>query len=148
MADSNQRRQYREVLRAHLRDKPELNRITKAIEFEDEQLDQALDFGGVMDWNMTPPILGEVTLETHPAPSLLVRGATIWACNSDAVREARNPHQFSDGGTVVSEQSKPGLYNVVLGPIRAKYEQMKTTYKANQNINAGWGGAPSDLSYI
>lgn len=148
MALSNQRRQYRALLRNFLRDHPELNRITGEIEFADDHLDQALDFGGVMDWNVTPPILGQITLETHPAPNLLILGAAVWLCNSDAVREARNPHSFSDGGTVVSEQSKPGLYNVALGPIQAKYEQLKIAYKANQNINGGWGGVPSDLSYV
>ena len=64
----------------------------------------------------------------------------------DSIREARNPHQFSGGGITVSEMSKPGNYNAVLGQMRGSYEERKRTFKRQQNIDMGWGGLGSEYA--
>ena len=61
--------QYREHLRGFLRDKEEFNFLTGVEEFPDAELDNALKFAAT-EWNTTPPPIGYVSVETHPAPDI------------------------------------------------------------------------------
>ena len=138
--------QYREHLRGFLRDKEEFNFLTGVEEFPDAELDNALKFAAT-EWNTTPPPIGYVSVETHPAPDILVLGAALWIATSDSLRSVRNAHAFSDGGVQTSEMSKVGNYSVVMGPLRAHYQQAISAYKTNANVMAGFGEVPGEYGW-
>lgn len=146
-ADSESRSRYRQRLKLFLRDSPEMNRLTKEYDFSKKELDLALD-NAVDEWNFTPPPIGVVTIDSHPAPFLLIVGAAIWACTSDAIREARNPFVFSDGGASAQQQAKPQIYESAIAAMRVKHDNAIISYKIAQNCDAAWGGAFSEYWYV
>lgn len=145
MADESARRKrLRNLLRVLLRDRPELNRLSGMLDFEDDDLDAYLELS-LFDWNATPPVtLTAANIEAHPSEAILLFGAAVMACRSDAVREARNPFAFTDGGTQMTPQSKPQTYHVAMSELERDYRLAKMSAKANINISRGWGGVASD----
>ena len=147
MANCDRRTRLARLLRVLLRDRPDLNRLSGAYDFTDDELDTYLELA-VHDWNATPPPIPDVTLESHPRESILLFGACVLACESDAVREARNPFGFADGGVQASTQNKPATYDAALRRIRAAYEENKRQAKVAMNIGRGWSGVSSDYAFF
>lgn len=145
--NTDRRKRLVRLLRVLLRDQPELNRLSGARDFEDDELDTYLELSA-HDWNATPPPLAPVTVETHPRESILLFGAAVLACESDALREARNPFAFSDGGAQAATHHKPAAYAAALQRMRTSYEYSKGQARVALNIGAGWGGIPSDYAYF
>lgn len=135
---------YREDLKSFMRDSPEFNELSNKDDFTDEELDRALIYGGVRRWNSTKPIIGRVSVESHPEPDLLIFGAAIYLCDSDSIREARNPLAFGDGGISTNRAGKPGQYRQALADLRAEYRDAVRGVKGQSNISKGWGRISSE----
>jgi len=139
--------QYVGRLRKFLRDIDELNKLLDGKESSDSQLRMAIE-DALDDWNITPPLIANVTIENHPSRRLLIRGAAIEVLESAGIFYTRNRLNYSDGGITVSIFDKAQDYSSWANKFKADYERKKQEVKKAQNISAGWGGVPSEYYEI
>jgi len=123
------------LIRAKLRDYPELNRLIAGRETSDREIAFAI-MECIDDFNMTPPLLGQFTLESFPSVSLLINGSIINILTSVGLLQTRNHMSYSDGqGIQVSVSDKaPQLMNW-MNLFSQNYEQKK--FRLKQAINFG-----------
>jgi len=134
-------------LRKFLRDIDELNKLLEGKESTDSQLRMAIE-DALDDWNTTPPLLTPVTLENHPAPRLLLRGAAIEVLMSAGIFYSRNRLNYSDGGITVAVFDRAQDYQAWANRFAQEYEAKKASTKKAINIAQGWGGIPSEYREI
>jgi hypothetical protein len=134
-------------LRKFLRDIDELNKLLEGKESSDSQLRMALE-DALDDWNNTPPRLTPVTLENHPSPRLLIRGAAIEVLISAGIFYSRNRLNYSDGGITVAVYDRAQDYQAWANHFVNDYERKKIETKKAINVEAAWGGIPSEYSEI
>jgi hypothetical protein len=128
----------RRLLRLFMNDTAELNRLIKQQESTDEQMDLALRLT-IDDWNITPPPLGNMSIETFPSIFLLIHGAAIQLLKMAGILQSRNELNYSSGGVTVRTFDKTRLYQSWIGIFVQEYERKKTTFKIAQNIAAAMG---------
>ena len=135
------------LVRKYTRDYPELNRLIQGVESSDPDISTAIQFA-LDDWNITPPLLASVTLETHPSRSLLVMCVTCYLLDELILLSTRNHLSYSDGqGTSVNVSDKAPMLQGIQRLIQGRYENMKMRWKVAKNIDDGWGsGAVSEYS--
>jgi hypothetical protein len=134
-------------LRKFLRDIDELNKLLEGKESSDSQLRMAVE-DALDDWNNTPPLIAKVTLESHPSPRLLLRGAAIEVLMSAGIFYSRNRLNYSDGGITVAVYDKAQDYQSWANQFVADYERKKIEVKKAINISQGWGGLQSEYREI
>lgn len=140
--------QMADVIRAFTRDFADLNRLIRGVESSNRLIFWAID-DALEDWNTTPPLIGQVSIETFPARRLLVRGAVIHLLESVGLLQTRNHLQFSDGGIQVGVSDKTPLIQAWLQYFKNDYEQKKLRLKVSMNIEGAWGGGVrSEYSWI
>lgn len=123
------------LVRAKMRDFPELNRLIEGRETSDREIAFAL-MECIDDFNMTPPLLGTFTIDNFPSISLLINGSVINILSSVGLLQTRNHMSYSDGqGIQVSVSDKgPQLMNW-MNLFTQNYEQKK--FRLKQAINLG-----------
>jgi hypothetical protein len=127
-------------LRNMIRDKPQLNRLLLGnAESTDPELRHCLILA-LIDWNQSPPHIGNVDLGTHPNKLLLLQGAAIEALKSAGIWHSREHMPSSDGGTSGDDHAKAGEYSMWIERLQADYERKKTDLKTALNITAALGG--------
>lgn len=134
-------------LRKFLRDIDELNKLLEGKESSDGQMRMAIE-DSLDDWNHTPPLLAQVTLDVHPSPRLLIRGAAIEVLVSAGIFYSRNKLNYSDGGITVAVYDKAQDYQSWVNHFVNDYERKKVETKKAINVSQGWGGVPSEYSEI
>lgn len=137
-------------LRNMIRDKRQLNRLLVGqYESQDDELRQCI-IQALLDWNTTPPLIGGVTLRTHPNKYLLLQKAAIEALTQAGVWHSREHMPSSDGGTSGDDHAKAGEYSGWIERWAADYERRKGDLKASLNIAAALGGQsmPSEYGLI
>lgn len=134
-------------LRKFLRDIDELNELLEGKESSDSQLRMAIE-DALDDWNTTPPLITKVTIENHPAPRLLLRGAAIEVLNSVGIFHSRNRLNYSDGGITVAVHDRAQDYQAWASRFKSDYEQKKGDIKKAINIAGGWGCVSSEYAEI
>lgn len=138
------------MVRAKLRDYPELNRLVAGHETSDRQIAMAL-IEALDDWNTSPPLIEGVTLESHPSVSLLVNGTIIHVLESVALLQTRNQMNYSDGqGVQTGVNDKSPMLLQWIQMFTQQYEQKKLRLKKAMNLNGALngGGVPSEYSII
>lgn len=138
------------LVRAKMRDYPELNRLIEGHETSDRQIAFAL-IEAVDDFNTTPPLIGSYTIESFPSVSLLVRGAIINIIESVGLLQTRNQMSYSDGqGVQVSVSDKAPMLMSWLNLFVGQYEQKKFRLKQALNLNSALNGSgvPSEYAII
>lgn len=146
---SDQERLDRAVrsLRNMIRDKPELNRLLLGSkESSDEELRQAL-LTALIDWNMTPPQIGHVTLANHPNKGLLLKGAAIEVIRGAGLWHSREHMPSHDGGTSADDHAKASEYMAWMQPLVQEYEQKKSDLKTSINITQAFGSMTTPSEY-
>lgn len=134
-------RSYIAMVRAHMRDYAELNRLIAGQENSDRAIATAL-FLALDDYNMTPPLLPKVGIQTHPSPALLMKGAVIELLMSQGLLQTRNQLQYSDGqGVMVSVSDKGPALTTWIQLYASSYEQKKKQMKMALNLNGALGTA-------
>lgn len=98
------------------------------------------------DWNMTPPPLNEVTLESHPSQRLLIHGAAIEALRSAGIWHSRERMPSSDGGTSADDHAKFGEYQGWISMFYNDYESKKLNLKKSINMQNAFGGFFSEYA--
>jgi hypothetical protein len=142
--------QFINLVRAKLRDYPELNRLIAGQETSDRMIALAA-MEAVDDYNTTPPLLSVVSFENFPSISLLINGTIINIIESLGLLQIRNHLTYSDGqGVQVGVSDKaPQLYQW-LQLFISKYETKKTALKKAINLSGAMTGAgvPSEYRYV
>jgi hypothetical protein len=134
-------------LRNMIRDKKELNRLLVGrVESTDEELRQCI-IQALMDWNMTPPPIGMVTLKNHPNKLLLLMGAAVQALISAGIWHSREHMPSQDGGTSADDHAKAAEYSGWIERYAADYERKKGDLKMSFNVNAALGNMSISSEY-
>lgn len=139
---SDEERMRRAVisLRHMIRDKPQLNRLLLGnVESDDAELRQCIVMA-LIDWNQTPPILGQVDLSNHPNKFLLLQAAAIQALISAGIWHSREHMPSSDGGTSGDDHAKAAEYGSWIERYQADYERKKADLKTSINITQALTG--------
>jgi hypothetical protein len=74
----------KKYLRLFLRDTPELNRLIRKEESDDEMLQFALDMA-IDDWNTTAPVINQYHIGNFPSLYLLMHAAAIQVLKSQGL---------------------------------------------------------------
>jgi hypothetical protein len=138
------------VVRAKLRDYPQLNRLTAGVEHSDRQIALAL-VESLTDWNATPPLLDAVTFSSHPSIPLLIDRAIVSLLYSLGLLQTRNQLRYSDGqGQQVSISDKGDSYRAWAAMFEQGYENKKQRIKIAQNLGGGLNGSgvASELALV
>ena len=131
--------QFVGLVRAFMRDYPELNRLIKGEEHSDRLIAWAV-IDALDDFNTTPPMTA-YQLHNFPSKHLLLRGTVISLLESVGLLMTRNHLTFSDGGIQTGGLSdKTPLIQSWIQLFTNKYEQKKDRLKVALNIEGGWGG--------
>jgi len=130
--------QFVGLVRAYMRDYPELNRLIKGEEHSDRLIAFAA-MDSLDDFNSTPPMT-QYQFTNFPSKYLLLRGTVITLLESIGLLMTRNHLNFSDGGIQVGVSDKTPLIQSWIQLFTNKYEQKKDRLKVALNIEGGWGG--------
>jgi len=135
-----------EVVRAYLRDFPELNRLIKDEESSKRSIAMAI-LDAIEDFNLDSP-LGAFTPDTFPAISLLKIGAAKYLLESVTFLQARNHLTYSDGqGVQVNESDKAPIYLNLINRLTAEWERRKMKLIARLNVRQAMGGGVTSDFY-
>jgi len=136
------------LVRAKMRDYPELNRLIAGQETSDRMI--ALAIMEAIDWfNTTPPLLGNnYKLSTFPSKSLLLRGTIICILESIGILQTRNHLVYSDGqGIQVGVSDKAPELMRWLGLFTSQYEKKVTDLKKAINLDGALNGSGVHSEY-
>jgi len=141
---------YRESLRAYLKDTTTFNRILKfKEENENDFLDLYLEMAlGVL--NTMPPLIPGFDYGTFPVPSLLLHRATIEALISNSIVQSRNDLTYNNGGITVKVDDRD-RYLPILQVLFRQHDvelSMFKNIKIAINIDTGFGGSHSPYAYL
>jgi hypothetical protein len=138
------------LVRAKLRDYPELNRLIEGRETSDREIAFAI-MEAIDDFNTTPPLIGSFSIDSFPSTSLLIRGSIINVLESVGLLQTRNQMSYSDGqGVGVGISDKTPLLLNWIQLYQGQYEQKKFRLKQALNLNGALngGGVPSEYVLI
>jgi hypothetical protein len=130
--------QFVGLVRAFMRDYPELNRLFVGEEHSDRLIAFAV-IDTLEDFNTTPPMTN-YQINNFPSKSLLRIGTIINLLESVGLLMTRNHITFSDGGVQVGVNDKTPLIQSWIQLFTNKYETKKDRLKVALNIEGGWGG--------
>lgn len=134
-------------LRFFLQDTPELNRLIRDYELNDEKLRFCIDMA-ISDYNTTLPPTPAKTIENYPSLFLLMHGGAINALKMAGIRQSRNELNYQSGGSSFQRSNKTSLYQSWLSLFMNEYEQKKKQFKIAGNIRRGYGGVFSEYDYV
>lgn len=134
-------------LRLFLRDTPELNRLIRKQESNDEMLEFAIDMT-ISDWNSTSPFIDRIGIHNYPSLYLLMHGSVIQILKSQGIYQARNELQYQAGGSSFMRFNKSSYYMNWMINLANDYETKKRNMKIAKNITGGWGGVNSEYDMI
>lgn len=135
-----------QMVRAYLRDMPELNRIVSGEESSDRQIAWAV-LDALSDFNGTPHLTTYALedLLTYNQHALLRRMTTISLIESIGLLQTRNHINYSDGGLNVGVNDKTPLLMNWLQYFKAATDQMKQRVKVALNIQGILGPSNSGV---
>ncbi len=136
------------LVRAKLRDYPELNRLIEGRETSDREIAFAV-VEAIDDFNSTPPLIGSYTVEDFPSISLLIRGTIINVLESVGLLQTRNQMSYSDGqGVSVGISDKTPMLMNWIQLYQSQYEQKKFRLKQAINLNGAINGSGVPSEYV
>jgi len=149
MSELDQRRmsKAKKFLRLFTQDTPELNRLIRGYELNDDKLELALILT-ISDWNTTTPVIGKTTIGNFPSLYLLLHGGAIQCLKMAGLYQSRNELTYSSGGTSFIRSNKTPYYQSWIQNFASEYEAKKLNYKIQRNVEGGYGkglGSEYDL---
>ena len=137
----------RRYLRLFLRDTPELNRLIRREESNNELLDFAIEMT-ISDWNSTSPFIDRVDIHNYPSLYLLMHGAVVQILKTQGLYQARNELTYQAGGSSFTRFNKSSYYMNWMINLANDYENKKRNMKIAKNIIGGFGGVNSEYNMI
>jgi hypothetical protein len=140
-----------EYAREHLRDYPQLNRLTDGYDHSLRHLKICV-FDTLSDWASTPPFIGQSIelIFDRGFVSLFNKGVIITALSSLGILHMRNHIAYSDGGVNVQTEN-PQMIQAWINMMKSEYEEKKQRLLIALNIENALGpggGLHSELYYI
>lgn len=126
-------------LRLFMRDTPQLNRLIRQYESDDELLTFAIEMT-ISDYNTTSPLTNMVSILDYPSLYLLMHGAAIQLLKSNGLLQARNELSYSAGGSSFIRSNKSNYYLNWMINFANDYSSKIRNIKVSKNISGGWGG--------
>jgi len=126
-------------MRKFLKDKKELNVLLDAVQFTDDDIDNAIDFV-VADFNETPPF-SALSRGAFPFINTLKLGAAAQLLYSASNLDLRNELQYSAGGLTVNDDGKSSQFLALATRYDEMYESKKRVQKNAMNLDNGWGSS-------
>lgn len=145
--DQERMKKARKYLRLFLMDTPELNRLIRGYETDEDRLELAIVLT-ISDWNTTTPVIGKVSIGTFPSLYLLLHGATIQCLKMAGLYQSRNELTYSAGGGSFVRANKTPYYQSWIQNFASEYEAKKLNFKIQKNVEGGYGrgfGSEYDL---
>ena len=138
--------QITELVRAWIRDYPELNRLIEGEESSKRSIATAI-LDAVEDFNLSSP-LAAVGVDNFPSISLLKIGAAKFLLESLTFLQARNHLTYSDGqGVQVNESDKAPIYLNMIDRLNTEWERKKEKLIVRMNISGVMGGGVTSDFY-
>lgn len=137
----------RKYLRLFTMDTPELNRLVRGYEIDEDRLELAIILT-ISDWNTTTPVIGKTTLGNFPSLYLLLHGSAIQCLKMAGLYQSRNELTYSAGGSSFVRANKTPYYQSWIQNFASEYEAKKLNFKIQQNIEKSYGkgfGSEYDL---
>src|SRR3972149_3273259 len=91
--------------RSFIRDTAALNALLDGQETSDTLIDFSVELT-LDDFNTSPPLIGNFTLENHPSQSLVLLGTILWILKSAGLLQPRNKLDYASGGVTVGRPTK------------------------------------------
>jgi len=136
------------LVRAKLRDYPELNRLVEGRETSDRAIAFAI-METIDDFNTSPPLIQSFGLESFPSTSLLIRGTIVNVLESIGLLQTRNQMSYSDGqGVQVSVSDKTPMLMQWISLFASQYEQKKLRLKKALNLSGALNGSGVSSEYL
>src|ERR1035437_1643100 len=117
----------RKYLRLFTMDTPELNRLIRGNEIDEDRLELAIILT-ISDWNTTTPLIGSVTLGNFPSLYLLLHGAAIQCLKMAGMYQSRNELTYSSGGSSFVRANKTPYYQSWIQNFASEFEAKKLNY--------------------
>jgi len=130
--------EFVQLVRKFCRDFPKANELRGVAESTDTEIAMCVMLA-LDDYNMTPPPIRQVSLETHPSTHLLLLGTLTQLFLSAGILQMRNQLSYSDGGVAVNVWDKGPMYVGNATMFANLYEQKKIALKRSINISNGFG---------
>ena len=143
-------KEYRDVLRAFIKDNADLNRLLK---FKQENEDSLLELYvnlALGFLNSIPPFIGPFTFANFPIPNLIIHQATIECLISNSIVQARNELTYNNGGITIKIADGSRYLNLLQMLYRATDSEISAlkNIKIAINIQNAYGGVSSPYSYL
>ena len=142
--------EYRDSLRAYIKDHETLNRLLKFVEENTEDELDLYIYMALGFLNYIPPYLGNTTINNFPMPPLIIHQATIECLISNSIVFARNDLTYNNGGVTVKISDGDRYLRILQQLYRQTDMEIKmyTQLKISMNISAAWGGVYSPYSWL
>ena len=142
--------EYRETLRAYLKDREALNRL---LNYEQESTDDELDLYinmAVSFLNTIPPAVVVYGVDGFPLSALLIHQATIECLISNGIVNTRNELTYNNGGLTVkvADGDKYLKWLQQLYRVTDREIDYMKQMKISANINACYGGYASPYALL
>jgi hypothetical protein len=141
---------YRNGVRAYLKDHSDLNRLLK---FEEENSNDIIDMGLEMAFNFlnaVPPPVISYDLSTFPLPSLLIHQTVIECLTINSIVNARNDLTYNNGGVSIKIADKERYLPILQMLYRMADQEINVfkSIKVGINVDNGWGNVSSPYNTI
>ena len=144
---------YVNEIRALLGDEPESNDLTPGTEFSDQMIARHL-VAIIQDYNTTPPLLANLTLEALGSDSSTIRQlrgavyeAAVGRClRYSAIRKARNDMAYSAGSVTYNPNANWAAIARLGDQMLTEWDRRKKELKIAINVMGGYSVAHSDLA--
>ena len=140
-------KKVKRVLRRFRQYTPELNRLLRKNEFEDDDYEIAIELA-IDDWNSTPPHIGVLRIGEFPSMYLLVLGASVQLLKMAGLYQSRNELNYSALGSSFTRSNKTQYYAMWLQQLSQEWENKKLNFKIAANVEMGYSGKFSEYSMI
>lgn len=146
--DQDRMNKARKYLRLFTMDTPELNRLLRGYEIDEDRLELALILT-ISDYNSTCPLIGKVSIGTFPSLYLLMHGGAIQCLKMAGMYQSRNELTYSSGGSSFVRSNKTPYYQAWIQNFASEFESKKLNMKIFFNVARGYGeGFGSEYSVI
>lgn len=129
-----------------LRDFPDYNILLADVQFDEEDISEAMKFA-IAEFNAMAPITNYDS-ENFPNDWILLLGTVAHLMKSEAFLQLRNMATYSDGDIQnIGVDDKAGHYTSITQAIQAEWADKAQRYKQQLNMESGYGYMPSGYAY-
>lgn len=133
-----------EEVRTYIQDRSENNKLLDDEEFPEPMILLAMDLA-LSEYNSIPPISSE-TVNTFKNKAILMSGTLYKLFQGQAALLFRNHMNYTDGGLNIPIEERGQFYQAMASMYQQDFITASARYKAQANIEAGWGEVRSDYA--